>query len=108
MGGLDPVSSYAPTAQTNPKRAAVVAEMRAEAEAADSMPFPDPYQTEQSARLATRSEPRSVQDVRIVEAELSDIAVRRARTTDPHEIALLNARARELRRLALASESLRP
>jgi len=71
------------------------------------MPFPDVYQTEQTNRLALRGEPRSVADVQAIEAELSVIAERRAATTDPREIAALEKRAKELRRLALASQGLR-
>src|SRR5262245_49167742 len=91
-------------ASTNPERAAVIADMRAKAEAGDAMPFPDVYQTEQTNRLALRGEPRSVGEVQAIESELSVIAERRARTTDPREIAALDARAKELRRLALARQ----
>src|SRR5205814_6237990 len=103
MSGPDPAGKPAPLASINPARAAAVTEMRAEASAGDRMPFPDAYQSEQAARLASREEPRSVEGVRAIEAELADIADRRAKTTDAREIASLDARAKELRRLALAS-----
>jgi hypothetical protein len=114
LAGCASNSLFHPPAETsvavpaNPARAAAIAEMRQQAEEGDRMPFPDAYQTEQTTRLAHRDEPRSVEDVRAVEAELTEIAARRARTTDPHELAALDARAKELLRLALASETLRP
>jgi len=87
----------------DPQRAVAIAQIRAEAEAGDSMPFPDPYQSAQSRRLALRGEPRSSADVQAIQAELTLIAARRAAATDPHEVARLDARAKELRRLALAA-----
>lgn len=96
------------TAAANPERAAAVAEMRAEAEAGDHMPFPDPYQAAQSKRLALRGEPRSYAEVQAIQAELTLIAARRAAATDPGEVARLDARARELRRLALAAGASAP
>jgi hypothetical protein len=81
--------------------------MRAKAEAGDKMPFPDAYQSEQTNRLALRGEPRSVAEVQAIEAEMSVIAERRAATTDPRELAALDKRAKELRRLALLSQALR-
>lgn len=98
-----PMASAAPA--MSPERAAAVAEMRAMAEAGDRMPFPDAFQTEQRARLVLRSEPRSVVEVQAIEAELTVIAERRTVATDPHEIAALEARAKELRRLALAADA---
>jgi hypothetical protein len=99
----EPVSVTA----TSPERAAVIADMRAKAAAGDAMPFPDAYQSEQTNRLALRGEPRSVQDVQAIEAELAVIASQRSATTDPRELAALDKRAKELRRLALASQPLR-
>lgn len=81
--------------------------MRAKAEAGETMPFPDVYQSEQTNRLALRGEPRSVAEVEAIESELSVIAERRAKATDAREIAALDARAKELRRLALARQALR-
>jgi hypothetical protein len=95
-------------ASANPERAVAIAEMRAEAEAGDRMPFPDPYQAAQSRRLALRGEPRSYADVQAIQAELTLIAARRAAATDPHEVARLDARAKELRRLALAAGASAP
>jgi hypothetical protein len=100
-----PAESAAPV---SPERAAAIAEMRAEAEAGDRMPFPDPYQAVQSRRLALRGEPRSYAEVQAIQAELTLIAARRAATTDPGEIARLDARAKELRRLALAAGASAP
>jgi len=98
------------TAPVSPERAVAVAAIRAEAEAGDSMAFPDPFQAAQTRRLALRGEPRSVEDVQAIQAELSLIAARRSAATNPHEIARLDARAKELRRLALAAgaSTLRP
>jgi hypothetical protein len=52
--------------------------------------------------LAARPEPRSLYDADAVEAELRLIAERRSAAADPAEIAALDARARELRRLSAA------
>ena len=84
------------------ERAAAVAEMRASAEAGDLMPYPDAFQAAQAARLAARPEPYSVAEAEAIEAELAAIARRRAAATDPAELAALQARAEELRRLAAA------
>jgi hypothetical protein len=107
MSILRPPAEPVAIASTNPERAAAIADMRAQAEAGDAMPFPDVYQTEQTNRLALRGEPRSIAEVQAIEAELTVIAERRAATTDPREIAALDKRAKELRRLALASQALR-
>ena len=58
--GLDPAGEPAAVTGVSPERAAALADMRAQAEAGDAMPFPDAYQSEQTARLALRGEPRSV------------------------------------------------
>ncbi len=84
-------------------RAAAIAEMRAEASAGDSTPYPDVFQVEKAKRLAAREEPLGVQEVDAIQAELALIAQQRAATTDAREIAALEARARELRRLVLRS-----
>jgi hypothetical protein len=107
MSILRPPETSATFATTNVERAAAIADMRAKAEAGDTMPFPDAYQSERTNRLALRGEPRSVPEVQAIAAELSVIAKRRATTTDPSEIAALDKRAKELRRLALASQALR-
>ena len=86
-----------------PKRAAAIAEMRAAAAAGDAMPYPDAFQTEQTTRLAVRDEPLSVGGVQEIEVELAQIADRRSRSSDRSEIAALDERARQLRRLALAA-----
>jgi hypothetical protein len=94
-----------PAAMTEPAtpRAAAVAEMRAEAAAGDKMPYPDAFQADQTRELAAREEPLSVAEVDAIQAELALIADRRAKTTNAREIASLEARARELRRLMLRS-----
>lgn len=90
-------------AETSPERAAAIAEMRAQAAAGDQMPYPDAFQAEQTARLVVREEPRTLADVQSIEAELTLVAERRAASRDPSEIAALDERARQLRRLALAA-----
>ncbi len=99
---VDQYESAAVTA-TSPERAAAIAEMRAQAAAGDQMPYPDAFQVEQTTRLVVRDEPRSLGDVQEIEAELALIADRRAASNDPSEIAALDQRARQLRRLALAA-----
>jgi hypothetical protein len=96
------------SAAVSPERAVAIAEMRAQAEAGDNMAFPDPFQAEQTRRLALRGEPRTTEDVQAIQAELSLIAARRSAATNPQEIARLDARAKELRRLALAAGASAP
>ena len=103
MGAPD-LGSDAPVAGTiSPERAAAIAEMRAQAEAGDSMPYPDVFQAEQTARLTARVEPLPVSNVQAIETELTLIAEQRALARDPREIAALDERARQLRKLALAA-----
>ena len=85
-----------------PGRELATAEMRAAAEAGDSQPFPDVFQSAQTNALAARGEPRSVGEIAAIEAELLQIARRRASASDAAEVAALEARAQELRRLAAA------
>jgi hypothetical protein len=54
------------------------------------------------AELAARPEPRSVTEAAAIEAELAQLAKQRAGGVSASEIAALEARARELRRLAAA------
>ena len=103
MSRPDLTASTAPTATISPERAAAIAEMRAMAEAGDSMPYPDAFQTEQTARLVTREEPHDVIDAQAIEIELALIAEQRAKARDPSEIAALDERARQLRKLALSA-----
>lgn len=108
VGGLpafDPEATSSVEPARNPERAAAVAEMRAQAASGDSMPYPDVFQSAQVTRLAVREEPRTVQDVQAIEIELASIAERRAGSRDATEIAALDARARELRRLVLAASN---
>ncbi len=87
----------------SPERAAALAEMRAEMAAVNaSVPAESPAQ--QTLRLAGREEPRSLAEVEAIEAELALLAQRRA-GAGPGEIAALEARAGELRRLAAAAQA---
>ena len=95
--------SYA--AEPSPERAAAIADMRAQAEAGEAMPYPDVFQSERSTRLATRQEPMPVAEVTAIEAELADIARRQQAAVSPAEIEYLKARAAELQRLAAAAQS---
>ena len=89
MGAPD--LGQAPIAGTvSPERAAAIAEMRAQAEAGDSMPYPDVFLAEQTARLTARVEPLPVADVQAIETELTLIAEQRALARDPSEIAALD------------------
>jgi hypothetical protein len=94
----DGVISYAEP--QSPEQAAAVAEMRLNAEAGDIMPYPDAFQSEQTRRLAMRAEPYSVNEASAIEAELAAIARRQRSAITPQEIAVLRARAAELRRVA--------
>jgi hypothetical protein len=91
-------------AEQSPERAAAIAEMRAAAAAGELRPYPDAFQSAQTARLVARPEPHSVQRAEAIEAELEAIARRQAAAIDPAEIAALKARAEELRRLAAAAQ----
>ncbi|HEX9903942.1 MAG TPA: hypothetical protein VGA77_03150 [Propylenella sp.] len=108
--GGDPmvITAGGPTAVpagVSPERMAAVADIRARAAAADAMPYPGAFQSDQTARLAARPEPRTVPDVQAIEAELALIAERRAAGAGPAEMAELEARAAELRRLAAAARA---
>ncbi len=107
VAGLERSGQPAPIAAASPERAAAVAEMRAQAEAGNGMPFPNTFPAEQTARLAAREEPRPVAEVQAIQAELTLIAEQRAATSDASTIAALDKRAKELRRLALAAQPLR-
>jgi hypothetical protein len=99
-----PVATAAPAKPgADPTREEVVAEMRAEAEQKGEAPYPDVFQTERSARLALRPEPRGVPEAQAVMAELALIAKKREAATSEREIAALEARARELQRLVDAA-----
>jgi hypothetical protein len=100
-GATDPLviteSSPAVASNLPQEREAVVAEIRAKAEAGQAMPFPEVGISAETERLAARPEPRSAAEVEAIEAELALIARRRALSPDPAEIAALEARARTLR-----------
>jgi hypothetical protein len=87
-------------------RADAIADMRAQAAAAEARPYPDVFQGEQRPRLAARPEPRAVPDVQEIEAELAAIARRRAGGVSRAELAGLARREAELRRLAAAAQAL--
>ncbi len=83
----------------SPERSAAVAEMRAEAAEGDHMRYPPVFQEDQVTRLAARSEPMSTAEADSLKAELEAISTARQATTDTTQIALLDAREEELRRL---------
>ena len=112
-GGLAPGPSQAvtdpalagPEAEAELAQAAVVADMRADAEAARQAPDVSVTPAQRTAQLAARPEPRRIEEVAAIQAELLLIAERRASTFDPQEIAALEARERELRRLFAAAQA---
>ena len=82
-------------------RAAVVADMRAKAQFADLAPYPSV-----AASAGTFPHPQSVEDVAAQQAELELLAARRrGRLVSGAELARLEARAAELRRLARAAKA---
>jgi len=93
-------AGVSPDAGRSQARAAAIAEMRARAAAGDAAAFPEVFQSEQSARLAARPEPRPVGGVYAIQAELTELARRRQAAQSAAEIAELDRRAAELRRLA--------
>lgn len=101
----DESASLAASGAISPERAAAVAEMRALAAAGDRMRYPSVFQSERMIQLAGRAEPRPTTEVEAIETELTLIAERRAASADPGEIAALEARARELRKLLLAAQT---
>lgn len=96
--------------EMSPERAAAITEMRAKAAAAETTGYPDVFQSAQTGRLARREEPRPVSGADAIELELAALARQRGRATTPGEIATLEARAAELRRLGAQAQaaSLRP
>jgi hypothetical protein len=91
-------------AADSPERAAARTEIRRQAAAAEALPDPNGDQAGSMSHLAARPEPRSVAEVRAIEAELALVAERRASATDAAEIAALEERAEELRRLGAAAQ----
>ena len=86
-----------------PERAAAVAEMRAKARAGEEAAYPDAFRSDRLRRLATREEPRPVAEVEAIQRELAALAREQQSASTPEELALLEARAAELRRLAAQS-----
>jgi hypothetical protein len=89
----------------SPERAAVVTDIRLQAEAGEHMPYPDVFQSEQRARLAARAEPRSVAEAEAIQLELAAIARRRQAAVSRRELAELDRRAAILRRLAAEAQA---
>jgi len=87
----------------SPERAAALADMRAEMAAVNATSAAE-SPVQQTMRLAGREEPRGLPEVEAIEAELALIAKRRA-NANPAEIAALEARASELRRLSAAAQA---
>lgn len=67
-----------------------------------------PAQADAPQPLAARPEPKSAEEVAAIEAELLLLAERRSASSDRREIAALEARARELRRLAATAAGAGP
>jgi hypothetical protein len=88
-------------ATTDAMRAAAVAEMRAKAESAETSPYPSVAPQQSSAFPP----PQSVADVAAQQAELELLAKRRSGAVSAAELARLEARAVELRRLAQAANA---
>lgn len=104
LAGADPALTQA-EAEAELTRAAIVADIRARAEAAGGRPYSAADDAARTAALAARPEPRSVQEVAAIQAELLLIAELRAGALDPQEIAALEAREQELRRLFAAAQA---
>lgn len=105
--GSDPlvVTETQASASVSPERAAAVAEMRNKAEAAESVAYPPAFQAERTRRFAAREEPRAVREAEAIEGELSALAAGRANASSPGEIAAMEARAAELRRLRAQAQA---
>ena len=98
--------SYAPP--QSPERAAAVAEMRAQAVAGETMPYPDVFQTARrhAARRARRAAARSPTSAAI-EAELAAIAVAGRRRPLPRRSPRCRRAPQELQRLAAQAAAVR-
>ena len=88
-----------------PQRAAAIAEMRAKAEAGETMPFPDVYQAAQTTRLAARPEPKPLDEVATLQSELAAVAERLRTADNSALIPALKRREAELRRLLAAAQA---
>jgi len=91
----------APPVAADARRSAAVAEMRAKAESADTSPYPS-IAPQQSSAFPP---PQSVADIAAQQAELELLAKRRSGAVSAAELARLEARAVELRRLAQAANA---
>lgn len=87
------------------ERQAAVAEIREQARRGDALPYPDAFQAAQTTRLAARPEPLAVASIEAIERELADVRRRRQSAVTPAEIAALQAREAELRRLAARTQA---
>ena len=92
-------------ADQSPERRAALAEIRAKARQGDALPYPDPFQAAQTARLVARPEPLPVRSIEAIEAELAEVRRLQQSAVTPAEIAALRAREAELRRLAAQTRS---
>ena len=98
--GPDSADLGAPVA-ADTRRTAAVAEMRAKAETAETSPYPS-IAAQQSSAFPP---PQSVADIAAQQAELELLAKRRSGAVGAAELARLEARAVELRRLAQAASA---
>jgi len=108
LNASDPLVVTEGAQPASPERAAAVASIRAEAQAGATQEIPDTSEAQRAASLAAREEPRSTAEVAAIEAELLLLAERRSAASDATEIAALDARARELRRLAGEAPAMQP
>jgi hypothetical protein len=79
--------------------------MREKGAAAESAGFPPAFQADRTRRFAAREEPRAVFEAEAIEAELAAIGARPENLSSPGEIAAMEARAKELRRLRAEAQA---
>ena len=105
--GSDPlvVTEAATGKAVSPERAAAIAEMREKGAAAESAGYPPAFQTDRTRRFAAREEPRAVSEAEAIERELATVAAQRKNLASPDEIAAMEARAAELRRLRAQAQA---
>jgi hypothetical protein len=105
--GSDPlvVTEAGASNSVSPERAAAIAEMREKGAAAESAGYPPAFQTDRTRRFAAREEPRAVSEAEAIERELATVAAQRKNLASPDEIAAMEARAAELRRLRAQAQA---